>query len=119
MNDHEKDLIMLRAVEHARKSEYDKSIACIDQILKVVPDDTLAQFNKGFTLRMAGHLDEAQIIFNKLIQVSPHTPGVHHQLGMIAVDKDELTHALSYFTQETNVHPFSSDAWLELGTYNV
>ncbi len=115
MDEQEKDLIMLRAVEHARRSEYDKSIACIDMILEEEQDDPLALFNKGFTLRMADRLEEARTVFTRLIQVSPHTPGVHYQLGMIAVQKGELTRALTLFTQATRLHPFSSEAWYELG----
>jgi len=106
---------MLRAVEHARQSEYVQAITCIDQILKAEPDNSLALFNKGFTLRMAGHLEEARTVFNILLQVSPLMPGIHYQLGMIATGKGELTEALNMFTQATRIHPFSSEAWFELG----
>jgi len=115
MDEQEKDLIMLRAVEHARRSEYEQSISCIDQILEEEQDDPLALFNKGFTLRMAGRQEEARTVFNRLIQISPHTPGVHLQLGLIAVQSGELTRALTLFTQATRLHPFSSEAWFELG----
>ncbi len=115
MDDQVKDLIMLRAVEHARRSEFDEAITCINQILEEEPYDPLALFNKGFTLRMAGKLDEAAGVFSNLLKDDP-TAGVLHQLGMIASSQGERTRALGFFLKATQVQPCNAEFWYEAGT---
>lgn len=115
MDDQVKDLIMLRAVEHARRSEFDDAITCINQILEEDPYDSLALFNKGFTLRMAGRTEEATGIFTEILKEKP-TTGVLHQLGMIATTQGQLTRALGYFIKATQIQPCDAEAWYKTGT---
>jgi len=115
MKNREKDLLMLRAVEHAKKSEYDKAISVIDQILKEEPNEPLAIFNKAFTLRTAGRITEAENFFHYLLDIEPDSAGAHHQLGIIMMEKGDLNRALTHFTQATQIRPMLNESWFERG----
>ena len=115
MDTREKDLLMLRAVEHAKHEEYDDALQVIDQILDEEPDDYLTLFNKAFTLRIAGRTGEAEQLFGSLLDLMPGSAGVHHQLGSLLSGRGAFDRALPHFIRVTEITPLAAESWRELG----
>lgn len=45
---------MQRAAYHARHEEFDQALSCIQMIIDEDPDDSIAWYNKGYTLHLSG-----------------------------------------------------------------
>ncbi|HWQ67946.1 MAG TPA: tetratricopeptide repeat protein [Methanospirillum sp.] len=111
----EKDLLMLRAVAHAQRQEFDKSLSCIDLILNQDSYDPLTLFNRAYTLRLAGKNEEAAEGFTSVLQVDPNSASAFFQLGLIESENGNMHRALAHFIDATDRMPLSSEAWYEQG----
>lgn len=115
MHTEEKELIMLRAVEHARMEEYDKALSCIQMIIDAEPDDDTAWYNKAYTLRLAGKREESYDLYLQLLEDNPENSDICLQLGYIADETGNKEQAEEHFSHSIETDPLNPIPRIELG----
>jgi tetratricopeptide (TPR) repeat protein len=110
----EKELIMIRAAHHAKHEEFDLALSCIQMILDEDPDDSVAWFNKGYTLHLSGKLDEARDLFLELNEQYPEKTDVCFELSLLAIDTGNHDEAEEYLNKCITLEPLSPQPRIEL-----
>ena len=67
---------------------------------------------KGEELFARGQFDDAENYFRDLIQRHPEQKEAYNNLGVIALQKQDIEQAIDYFTRSLAIDPFYRDALL-------
>ena len=113
MHINEKELIMIRAAYHAKNEAYDMALSCIQMIIDADSGDSTAWFNKGYTLRLAGRLDDAWSLFVELHEKYPDKADVPYELGLLALESGDSTSAEEYFSECIALEPLNPEPMIE------
>ena len=54
--------------------------------------------------------DQAIGAFQRALELNPHAPHVHYNLGLIYLERDDLTRAAAHFDRALDTDPFDTDA---------
>ena len=71
---------------------------------------------RGITAYNQGDLQEAERLYKAILEVQPKHPYANHNLGLIAVSKNQSGVALPLFKNAIKVNPNIEQFWL---SYNV
>ncbi len=63
--------------------------------------------NKGDTL--------APYYYNRILKISPERWDIHYKLGVYYMDQDEINKAIEQYTKATQLNPYDSDSYYNLG----
>lgn len=85
------------------------------RVLKVDPDNLAALVNLGVTEYRLGHLDEAEALLRRSLQVRTENPTAWLNLGILYLDRDDPMQALSAIAQAVAYAPGDAVARNYLG----
>ena len=88
----------------------------IRRFLQTYPDYARALENLGRTLFKQGKLDEAQVMYERALDVSPFDADLYVQRGRIAAARDQVDMAMSDWRRALHLRPDRYEAHFELGT---
>jgi tetratricopeptide (TPR) repeat protein len=92
-------------VEHFNKKEYDKALASFENVLTILPTDTLALLNSAFSAEKAGNKAKAKEYYNKLILMNYRDPKVYIFQGNIYKAEGDSTQALATVQKGRQLFP--------------
>ena len=74
---------------------------------------TLEQaLQQGVAAHNEGNLQEAERVYQAILQSQPKHPGANHNLGLIAISENKLAVALSLFKIALDVNPNIEQFWI-------
>lgn len=65
----------------------------------------LKQLNDAMALQIDGRLDEAEAIYNEILQVDPDNTDATHLLGLVCGDRDDNTRAVALIEKAIRINP--------------
>ena len=98
-----------RGVEHANKGERDRSIADLDQAIRLKPDYPEAYSNRGDAWRIKGDLVRAMADLDQSIQLNPKSASPYYNRGLAWEANKDLQKALADFKKFTELAPSDPD----------
>jgi tetratricopeptide (TPR) repeat protein len=99
-----------------QKEGPDAALAFMDAFLKDYPQAREMRLTYAKQLAKAGRLPESRKVFEQLAQESPHSPGVHYALGLVALQGNDLDNARSSLLKALELrHPDPAAIRLYLG----
>ena len=69
---------------------------------------------KGIAAQNAGNLEEAERAYQTILQNQPKHPDANHNLGLIAISKDQIAEALPLFKTALDANPTIGQFWHKL-----
>ena len=85
-------------------NDFDKSLKCFNESIKINPNFDVAYNNLGIVLRDLGKSDEAEKNFLKSIDLNPKNSDPYNNLGLIYKEKD-LKKAQVFFEKSLEINP--------------
>jgi predicted Zn-dependent protease len=90
-----------------------------ERLQAAAPNSYQAQKLQAESLESQGKNDEAAVIYNKILETYPKTPGIHYRLGQIDLDRagqdGPTDEAKKEFKQEIEIDPTNAAAQFVLG----
>lgn len=83
------------------------ALACVDEVLKLVPSDWNMRFTKGVLLSDVGSYHESMKVLLGLIEGNNHHPDVFNELGIVSMKIGEHIKAIEYFDKCIKLMPES------------
>lgn len=80
----------------------------VDQLLAANPDDVHVLRVQAAGLAQRGHMDEAEAINRKLLELQPEAPDLQWNLGEVMLQRDDYEGALACYREmlsKRNIHP--------------
>lgn len=98
-----------RAVEYAKKNEYDRAFADYDEAIRLDPRFSHAYSNRGDAWRARGDLDRALSDLNRAIEFDASSATAYYNRGLVWEAKHELQRALADFKKFSALDPSDPD----------
>lgn len=80
----------LLALTYFKEHRFEVAAPLFERALATDPEEVAAMPPYGWTLQALGRLEEAKVIFERLLARLPHYPSGHAALGQIALDQHDL-----------------------------
>ena len=68
--------------------------------------------NKGIKAQQAGRLNDARLIYSKILETNPDHPDAHHNMGVLAKTENRLNVAKLHFKSALKSNPEVRQYWL-------
>jgi|SRR5579871_6223878 len=98
-----------RGVEYANKGDRDRSIADLDQAIKLKPDYPEAYSNRGDAWRIKGDLVRAMADLDKSIELNPKSASPYYNRGLTWEAQKDWQNALTDFKKFSELAPKDPD----------
>lgn len=85
---------LLRAFQAMRQNAFDEAKTHIDNVLKVAPDNPIANSLAGDVFKQQGKLDEAQAVWESVLRVMPNNLDTRLKLGTLFLDRNNYVDAV-------------------------
>jgi tetratricopeptide (TPR) repeat protein len=106
----------LMGIAHMGLKNYDKSIACYQNALKIKPNFAEAHNNLGAGLKALGRYNEAIPSYQKAIQLKPNYAEAYNNLGIALIETHQLQLAKKSFNRALQIAPNYADAYFNLAS---
>lgn len=83
------------ALSTAREGRTAEALAMVDSVLTAAPDDVGALFTRGVILAEAGHREDAEDVFRRLIERHPELPEAYNNLAVLQAAAGDFDGAVS------------------------
>ena len=67
---------------------------------------------RGVTAHNSGNLQEAELVYQAILQSHPKHPDANHNLGLIAISVNQIATALPLFKTALDVNPMIEQFWV-------
>ena len=67
---------------------------------------------RGVSAHRAGNLQEAERIYNAILQSQPNHPDANHNFGLIAIKMEEKAMAIQFFKNAIEANPTVTEYWI-------
>lgn len=98
---------------------FNESIAFYQKSMELMPYADEPKFGYIFPLTALGRWDEVIVVYNQILENSPHNTKAMYYLGTIYYNRLQYDKAIAYFKQIVDLYPFDYDglliyAWTKL-----
>ena len=108
--------VRLQLIDLAIKErKFDKAKKELDSILKLVEEDEIILFIKGYIYSRTGKLDEAIGCYEKILSLNPDCILAKKNLGIILYNKGDYEEALNIFSEIIEKYPEEKDVMINMG----
>ena len=94
---------------------FNESIAFYKKAIALMPYADEAKFGYIFPLSALGHWDEVILLYDKILENSPHNTKALYYLGTIYYNRAQYDKAIKYYKQIVDLYPFDYDGVLMYG----
>ncbi len=105
-----------QGLEALERRDYDAALAAFDEALKILPDYSDAENNRGVAYFRRGNIGEAQSIWEKLAVREPDYATARYNLGLIFLHERKLEASLRLFEQAVKSEGRFVEALVRCGT---
>ncbi len=106
------DLLVSRAILEMRRNEKEKAIRDLRKAIKIDPFHMLARKNLGQLLQQEENFDEAEKVYEQMLQIDPRDAPTLAALGNLKLSRDPAT-AIGYLEEAVRLAPGKID-YLEI-----
>ncbi|WP_395741553.1 tetratricopeptide repeat protein [Prosthecobacter sp.] len=99
----------------SKRQDYERAIACYDQVLQRLPGSAEAHAGKGSALIELKRYDEAITHFEAALRLSPESPDTESNLGKALEGKGDAAAALPHYERAVQLRPESAEIQYNLG----
>src|SRR3972149_7528648 len=92
-----------------------EAISCLDQALRLNPDDAGAWLHKGIALVKLGKLQEAMTCYDRVLEINPEDAMAWYDKGFTLDELGDYQEAIGCFDQALRLNPDDAGAWLHKG----
>jgi len=98
-----------------KRDDYSKAIKCLNEAIKLDPNDIDAYMNLGQIYLALNEYDKAIEYLEKITRINPKFIHAYFTLGEIYMDRDNYSKAIESFENVIRVHPSRAEAFSYLG----
>jgi tetratricopeptide (TPR) repeat protein len=93
------------------EAQYEEAIACLDEAIRLNPENSLAWHGKGASLELLKRHEEAIVCFDEAIRLNPEDSDAWHGKGVGLGKLKRYEEAIACFDEAIRLNPEDSDAW--------
>lgn len=108
-------IILFSALTFGHSGIFKDRLSFWENAAQSSPHHPLARRNLGAMYYLDGRLDQAELEYDKTIELNPAEPMVHNNLGLIYMNRGQLKEAEAEFVKELQINPGYDNALFNLG----
>lgn len=101
-------LLNLGVLYH-QAGQHSKAIEQFQRVTELQPTEPRAYLNLAAAEDALGHLNAAEAALLKALELAPGQAGVHHNLGVLYLKRQQYGHAMAEFELELAINPASKE----------
>jgi tetratricopeptide (TPR) repeat protein len=111
--------MVLKAVTHFHKQEYDETIRYCDELITIDPNDSLGWNYKGRALAELGRYHDALTCFDKAIEIDPNSANTWTYKGIALTKLGSYDEAKRQFDRVLKINPNDANTWYYRACCNI
>ena len=92
-------------IAHHRLGQHTRAIECFTRAVELMPADARPLLNMAAAENALGHTDKAEQHLLHALQINPQQPGLHYNLAVIYLKRNQYANAMAEMELELAVNP--------------